>query len=156
MTVDRLLDREDFSLLSMSILLLLLQYTPEPEVLYCILASYWIRKYIWRLKVLTTSCFLLCCPSYLYTDWSHSTSCQAAAAFIKSSSTISPGMFYALSTSTILCNFAFLAIMFAKRKLPCTCFVQHTHARACGLMDKAPDFGSGDCRFESCHARYIF
>ena len=23
----------------------------------------------------------------------------------------------------------------------------------CGLMDKAPDFGSGDCRFESCHAR---
>ena len=20
-------------------------------------------------------------------------------------------------------------------------------------MDKAPDFGSGDCRFESCHAR---
>ena len=25
--------------------------------------------------------------------------------------------------------------------------------RPCGLMDKAPDFGSGDCRFESCHAR---
>ena len=25
--------------------------------------------------------------------------------------------------------------------------------RVCGLMDKAPDFGSGDCRFESCHAR---
>ena len=24
---------------------------------------------------------------------------------------------------------------------------------ACGLMDKAPDFGSGDCRFESCHGR---
>ena len=24
---------------------------------------------------------------------------------------------------------------------------------ACGLMDKAPDFGPGDCRFESCHAR---
>ena len=23
-------------------------------------------------------------------------------------------------------------------------------------MDKAPDFGSGDCRFESCHGRYIF
>ena len=23
-------------------------------------------------------------------------------------------------------------------------------------MDKAPDFGSGDCRFESCHARIIF
>ncbi len=23
-------------------------------------------------------------------------------------------------------------------------------------MDKAPDFGSGDCRFESCHARYFF
>ena len=21
-------------------------------------------------------------------------------------------------------------------------------------MDKAPDFGSGDCRFESCHGRY--
>ena len=28
--------------------------------------------------------------------------------------------------------------------------------RACGLMDKAPDFGSGDCRFESCHARFLF
>ena len=25
--------------------------------------------------------------------------------------------------------------------------------RVCGLMDKAPDFGSGDCRFESCHTR---
>ena len=25
----------------------------------------------------------------------------------------------------------------------------------CGLMDKAPDFGSGDCRFESCHGRVI-
>ena len=23
-------------------------------------------------------------------------------------------------------------------------------------MDKAPDFGSGDCRFESCHARNNF
>ena len=23
----------------------------------------------------------------------------------------------------------------------------------CGLMDKAPDFGSGDCRFESCQGR---
>jgi hypothetical protein len=23
-------------------------------------------------------------------------------------------------------------------------------------MDKAPDFGSGDCRFESCHARLSF
>ena len=29
-----------------------------------------------------------------------------------------------------------------------------THqVRPCGLMDKAPDFGSGDCRFESCHGR---
>ena len=26
--------------------------------------------------------------------------------------------------------------------------------RACGLMDKASDFGSEDCRFESCHARH--
>ena len=25
----------------------------------------------------------------------------------------------------------------------------------CGLMDKAPDFGSGDCRFESCHGRVV-
>ncbi|KAJ0182133.1 hypothetical protein K1T71_002855 [Dendrolimus kikuchii] len=23
----------------------------------------------------------------------------------------------------------------------------------CGLMDKASDFGSEDCRFESCHGR---
>ena len=28
-------------------------------------------------------------------------------------------------------------------------------ARPCGLMDKAPDFGSGDCRFESCHGRFL-
>ena len=27
------------------------------------------------------------------------------------------------------------------------------HVWPCGLMDKAPDFGSGDCRFESCHGR---
>ena len=27
---------------------------------------------------------------------------------------------------------------------------------SCGLMDKAPDFGSGDCRFESCHVRVNF
>ena len=26
---------------------------------------------------------------------------------------------------------------------------------SCGLMDKAPDFGSGDCRFESCHDRHF-
>ena len=26
---------------------------------------------------------------------------------------------------------------------------------SCGLMDKAPDFGSGDCRFESCHGRIL-
>lgn len=25
-----------------------------------------------------------------------------------------------------------------------------------GLMDKASDFGSEDCRFESCRGRYIF
>ena len=29
------------------------------------------------------------------------------------------------------------------------------HQRPCGLMDKAPDFGSGDCRFESCHGRFL-
>ena len=27
--------------------------------------------------------------------------------------------------------------------------------RACGLMDKASDFGSEDCRFESCHTREL-
>ena len=34
-------------------------------------------------------------------------------------------------------------------------FIQFTRliCRECGLMDKAPDFGSGDCRFESCHSR---
>ena len=34
-------------------------------------------------------------------------------------------------------------------------FIQFTRLiyRECGLMDKAPDFGSGDCRFESCHSR---
>ena len=30
-----------------------------------------------------------------------------------------------------------------------------TYMRPCGLMDKAPDFGSGDCRFESCHGRKL-
>ena len=30
-----------------------------------------------------------------------------------------------------------------------------TPSRSCGLMDKAPDFGSGDCRFESCHDRNV-
>ena len=30
---------------------------------------------------------------------------------------------------------------------------QQKPIRPCGLMDKAPDFGSGDCRFESCHGR---
>jgi hypothetical protein len=28
--------------------------------------------------------------------------------------------------------------------------------RPCGLMDKASDFGSGDCRFESCLGQFIF
>ena len=28
--------------------------------------------------------------------------------------------------------------------------------RLCGLMDKTPDFGSGDCRFKSCHFQTIF
>jgi hypothetical protein len=27
--------------------------------------------------------------------------------------------------------------------------------RPCGLMDKAPDFESGDCRFESCQGRIL-
>ena len=35
-------------------------------------------------------------------------------------------------------------------------FRENEQARPCGLMDKAPDFGSGDCRFESCHGRYLF
>ena len=35
-------------------------------------------------------------------------------------------------------------------------FDDRRHRRPCGLMDKAPDFGSGDCRFESCHDRNIF
>ena len=30
-----------------------------------------------------------------------------------------------------------------------------THVRSCSPMDKAPDFWSGDCRFESCHGRYL-
>ena len=30
------------------------------------------------------------------------------------------------------------------------------HCRTCGLMDKASDFGSEDCRFESCHVRQHF
>ena len=30
------------------------------------------------------------------------------------------------------------------------------YQRLRGLMDKAPDFGSGDCRFESCRSRHVF
>ena len=30
-----------------------------------------------------------------------------------------------------------------------------THVRSCSPMDKALDFWSGDCRFESCHGRYL-
>ena len=26
----------------------------------------------------------------------------------------------------------------------------------CGLMNKAPDFGSGDCRFESCQGQWEY
>ena len=33
--------------------------------------------------------------------------------------------------------------------------VYGTHLRPRGLMDKAPDFGSWDCRFESCHGRFF-
>ena len=36
----------------------------------------------------------------------------------------------------------------------CECAVRWDgQVRPCGLMDRAPDFGSGDCRFESCHGR---
>ena len=34
-----------------------------------------------------------------------------------------------------------------------SCFSLLNNKWSCGLMDKAPDFGSGDCRFESCHDR---
>jgi hypothetical protein len=30
------------------------------------------------------------------------------------------------------------------------------HIWPCGLMDKASDFESEDCRFESCHGRWLF
>ena len=33
-------------------------------------------------------------------------------------------------------------------------FMWYLQLRPCGLMDKAPDFGSGDCRIESCHGRW--
>ena len=41
----------------------------------------------------------------------------------------------------------------AKHKPTCSVWKQVYAIRVCGLMDKAPDFGSGDCRFESCHTR---
>ena len=38
-----------------------------------------------------------------------------------------------------------------------TAFVEKQPSqRPCGLTDKASDFGSEDCRFESCHGRTIF
>ena len=33
------------------------------------------------------------------------------------------------------------------------CMDSTTQLRPCGLMDKASDFGSEDCRFESCQGR---
>ena len=38
-------------------------------------------------------------------------------------------------------------------KYPVNAYCNTVQLRPCGLMDKAPDFGSGDCRFESCHGR---
>ena len=35
----------------------------------------------------------------------------------------------------------------------CVSEEQSTGMRPCGLMDKAPDFGTGDCRFESCRGQ---
>mgnify|MGYP006975734704 CR=1 FL=1 len=35
-------------------------------------------------------------------------------------------------------------------------FLYNNNYWSCGLMDKAPDFGSGDCRFGSCHDRNFF
>ena len=45
----------------------------------------------------------------------------------------------------------------AKRNsISCNSFAsQSIVTRSCGLMDKASDFGSGDCRFESCHDRFV-
>ena len=40
-----------------------------------------------------------------------------------------------------------------KTKLACSSPLTY---RPCGLMDKASDFESEDCRFESCHGRIIF
>ena len=35
-------------------------------------------------------------------------------------------------------------------------FITHISERPCSLMDKAFDFGSRDCRFESCQGLTIF
>ena len=43
-------------------------------------------------------------------------------------------------------------VWFKNQLFPLFGYVLNHHG-PCGLMDKAPDFGSGDCRFESCHGR---
>ena len=43
-------------------------------------------------------------------------------------------------------------VWFKNQLFPLFGYVLNHHG-PCGLMDKAPDFGSGDCRFESCHGQ---
>lgn len=51
----------------------------------------------------------------------------------------------------------FAALVFYIAILPSFVYACNVLQRGpCGLMDKAPDFESGDCRFESCLGRFIF
>ena len=46
-----------------------------------------------------------------------------------------------------------LAIKIATLSINITTTLTRISNWPCGLMDKTPDFGSGDCRFESYHGR---
>ena len=41
-------------------------------------------------------------------------------------------------------------------KIICSKKIISSSYRPCGLMDKTLEFGSGDCRFKSCHGWCIF
>ena len=63
--------------------------------------------------------------------------------------TVGQKVVFVSQMSWLATQFAILHIFFHP-------FQIYPQAGPCGLMDKAPDFGSGDCRFESCHGRSLF
>ena len=51
---------------------------------------------------------------------------------------------------------ALFYVLYIKKKRKLILYSRLLYYRPCGLMDKASDFESGDCRFESCQGRIVF